>query len=656
MATRSGSIASPDSAGTLKHLHCACTSCKSRKIRCNGEHPVCSACSKHGRECQYQPLRPRGRKKRVAGDTLRTPARDPAASTSLLSSHPRHGGPTPLAAKRQCELRTGMGLYQASNGIYQYYGPASNLAFLQRFYQRIHRNTNDPHSSEHPGVMDVWGVDQFVLPCNSLIQRNGMAGPPAHLPKELGDCFIETYFKVCHPQYPFLLRSEIQHVWASSWEPPLLDSERSASHTSDVNSKNILLMVLAIGAIMSSLSPDKDAKVMERWACDLSSRVQLHGHAFEDVSVSGVQLLLLKSIFGIQQMRPNDAYLSAGHAALKAMALGMNLSQVIDSARSDNHRLRVTFYSLYFTERFVSFCHGRPSCLNDDMIDICPPEDLHNCGTESDSTSMAYLRAMAALGKTADRINRGIYFVKSGSPSNLSQVIQDCDAELDEATRFLPPFLHFYDTSMPPSVYPWQEVQRTHLGLAYYQCRILLYRPSVCFMSMHQSRSEAQAEAATLGMGDLHDNVSRAMTAAKSLIELAYEACLKRAPYMRQDSAVAYNVIGACLTLLYQLLDGPGRTSNKDASAIFKTVEDGIHCLDFMKHPGPRFGKLTLSDRIMSVAKAAFRSACEEAGDASAQNHEYSDNVVANDPTSELDLPHLGDDFDMLLKQFPWLE
>jgi hypothetical protein len=90
---------------------------------------------------------------------------------------------------------------------------------------------------------------------------------------------------------------------------------------------------------------------------------------------------------------------------------------------------------------------------------------------------MAFVRAMAALGRIADRVNSAIYF-RAGKSSNLTSIVHivnECDAALDTAMEVSPPFLHVFDAKMAPDLEPWEEFQRTHVGLAYYHCRILIH-------------------------------------------------------------------------------------------------------------------------------------------------------------------------------------
>ncbi|KAM0159508.1 hypothetical protein ACHAPG_003526 [Botrytis cinerea] len=649
--------------------------CRNRKEKCSGDRP-CNSCVKHNRECSYTPLKSRGRKKKrprldldSLEETQNSGSRDGRTASPIVIRPGTHrplaiDNNGPLAVKRRRELRSsGIGVCQTGSGAFQYYGPASNLALFQCIYQCIYRTKNS--NNERLGAMRVWGLDQFAFPPERPeYQHHNESGTslPVHLSKDLGDCFIGTYFKVAHPQWPFLQLREIREDWESFWEPP--PPERDAYYSSRLTRKNIVLMVLAIGAVMSSLSPDKDAKVMARWASYLSSRAMLSGSTFEDASLKGVHLLLLKSIYAIELMRPNDSYLYVGHAALNALALGMNRAQVANGTRPNMHRLRVTFWNLYSTEKLVSLFHGRASCLRDDFIDTAFPEDPPSSEMENDNpgeiTDMAYVRAMATLGRVADRINSGIYFYGgvATDSANIPDVTRECELALEKVMGDLPPFLHFFDTTMPPSPHLWHEVQRTHLGLHYYHCIILIHRPALVFLSKHASKAEALTAAQELGYRDIFGFVEKAICASKKIIALALDTYNTRATSMRQDSGVAYNIVGACLTLLYDVIGGPKKSCAGNVADTFKAVEDGLRCLSFMEHPGPKIGG-TLSSRIMRVAKDAFRSAQgPSSGDGPNGNGAATYSTVPlYNPIQERTetVSAIDNELDTLLGQFPWL-
>lgn len=283
-------MTTPTNSGT-QHLHNACISCKGRKIRCSGNRP-CHSCATHGRECVYQPLRPRGRK------------RKDAARNSTSNPRTLHAVASPLAAKRVEQLRAGVSICQPDTGAIQFYGPASTIAFLCAFYQRIHRNIDGSNSDDAFRAMQAWGLAKFLFPLENGTLHHLTNSLPFCVPREQGDSFIETFFRVCHPQFPFLVREDIERHWARMWGPPTMESDVSCG--SVVTARNIVLMVLTIGASMSSLSPERDAKSMEQWASYFvskkcrnggrsrmaSSSSALHSHATRSIVAASLLVAL----------------------------------------------------------------------------------------------------------------------------------------------------------------------------------------------------------------------------------------------------------------------------------------------------------------------------------------------------------------------------
>ncbi|KAJ1965700.1 hypothetical protein GGI12_000599 [Dipsacomyces acuminosporus] len=77
-------------AGKKAPVKCqACTSCRQKKVRCDGGKPTCAACQKSGADCQYVPSRRRGRPARAHREYER-PYVNPQP---ILPRQPRVGGP-----------------------------------------------------------------------------------------------------------------------------------------------------------------------------------------------------------------------------------------------------------------------------------------------------------------------------------------------------------------------------------------------------------------------------------------------------------------------------------------------------------------------------------------------------------------------------------
>lgn len=321
-------------------------------------------------------------------------------------------------------------------------------------------------------------------------------------------------------------------------------------------------------------------------------------------------------MYAFQVMRPNDAYLYFGHAALNAMALGINRSQVVDGANLAMHRLRRTFWVIYSLERSCTLYTGRPSAFRDELIDVPYPEDLPSPGViggsdvadfqASVAARCGYIRALARIGKIADRIFVDIYSSKSLSNvtdiTKSRQAVVECDMELESITTSLPPYLHFFDPDIPVGD-GWQEVQRILLGCHYYITRMLMHRQALVFATFFNSKAEAEERGG--GAMHVHDSIEASISSARSMIDLSHNAYSRRCPKIRFDGSMASFLVSACVTLLYDVLD-PG-TSPEYARETFGVVERGIQCLDQLQHVGPINGK-TLSLDIMKVAKDALQS------------------------------------------------
>lgn len=108
----------------------------------------------------------------------------------------------------------------------------------------------------------------------------------ACFPRELGEAFIKSYFELIHPQVPVLVYSEIMELWDGMWQPP--------SKRTPVKGEELLLMVLAIGARVSSFEGKQDVNVSEGWAAYFSKRADDATNLFENPSLRSTHFLLLK--------------------------------------------------------------------------------------------------------------------------------------------------------------------------------------------------------------------------------------------------------------------------------------------------------------------------------------------------------------------------
>lgn len=108
----------------------------------------------------------------------------------------------------------------------------------------------------------------------------------AYFPRELGDSFINAYFDIIHPQIPVLTYSDVLSSWQNLWSPPW--------QRHDVKGDNILFMVLAIGARVSSFQGQQDVSASEGWANHFLCKATEFNDRVDDICLSTTHFFLLR--------------------------------------------------------------------------------------------------------------------------------------------------------------------------------------------------------------------------------------------------------------------------------------------------------------------------------------------------------------------------
>ncbi|GME30821.1 c6 transcription factor [Neofusicoccum parvum] len=145
-----------------------------------------------------------------------------------------------------------------------------------------------------------------------------------HIRKEIGDAFIAEYFKTIHPQLPVLVQSEIEETWAKFWDTPAIDPK-------PLKGKELVLIVLALGARVSCVNGKYEASQLENWAAYFAERTELSSTFMLSPNLKATHFMLLKAMYSLQLMKQNDAYLYLGYAARSALSLGIHKSEVVQA-------------------------------------------------------------------------------------------------------------------------------------------------------------------------------------------------------------------------------------------------------------------------------------------------------------------------------------
>jgi hypothetical protein len=269
----------------------ACNICRARKVKCDGNVP-CSRCSDNHINCIYPGggggrSRPGGGIRPIAPKSLKRPRPSNTQTIQVLESDTRTYD-DPATNKKQQELQAGIGAFDSNTDAYQFYGPSSHFSFVQRLYQRIRRQSNNPldGSRQVPEGLRKWGIERQIFTHGDESSSPKNAIPDgSFLSNELGDAFISAYFTLMHPQSPILIECDVRNTWKVLWSGTSLAPETSTKFSKE---KAILYMVLAIGARLT------DSSSSNAWAQHFYERAGVPTDSFEETSLLGTHLLLLR--------------------------------------------------------------------------------------------------------------------------------------------------------------------------------------------------------------------------------------------------------------------------------------------------------------------------------------------------------------------------
>lgn len=231
----------------------ACEYCRGKKIKCDGERPVCGGCTRRGwgsEKCIWkhvngEALAPKGPsiedlQKRIIH--LETQAQN---STSYGSSSPTlQASSMGHVRRKQSEARTTESQYSdpppmsalegAVTGKQQnsgFSGPGSTAAFMNAVRQVV-----DPPTNSHITPLPK---PQSLVPAEPI----SYALPP----RREADALLQVYWEYVHPIYPFLHRPTFERRYQSLWSGETTDESGSTlTGGSEVNSVALSNLAMAL--------------------------------------------------------------------------------------------------------------------------------------------------------------------------------------------------------------------------------------------------------------------------------------------------------------------------------------------------------------------------------------------------------------------------
>lgn len=295
----------------------SCDTCRKRKVKCDQDTP-CQNCVVSRYDCTYSNLlQPRTAAAKPRSIQPRSLALSDIASAEIAPSINTQGdllqtqltiSQTLESNEKHRELRAGIAAFNSDTQAYQFYGPSSHFSFVQRLYQRIHRQSNKPLMMNTqrtiPEGLQRWGVHRQMFPkVDEQARANGNLFEGSVMPQDMGKQFITKYFTIVHPQAPILDRADIFRTWGGLSE--ILQHKHTAMQEIAIE-RSILYMVFAIGA---SLSDGGEQNHCKQWAELYFERATNLSEPLQETSLGSCHVLILRAIYAMQISRPNWIYL-----------------------------------------------------------------------------------------------------------------------------------------------------------------------------------------------------------------------------------------------------------------------------------------------------------------------------------------------------------
>ncbi|KAI8379141.1 fungal-specific transcription factor domain-containing protein [Radiomyces spectabilis] len=495
----------------------ACEQCRRKKIKCNGDMPLCANCYTLGLQCTYKESTkkrgpPKGYIEAIEGRLHRLEAllgsviqEDDPRSQAILKElnapletaygevvrprpmrKPDMLGPgeeesdmqdltlDPSSAESVNDVsdkitddndeNTNDNLGNLSideSGQLRYYGKSSGFYMLRssKNFQNgaFHFNSKGyrSRSSEQDSVLNMLSVDPYELP-----------------PQDLSAHLLDLYFDHFYPLLPLLHKKSFLESLKSKDHPPPL------------------LLLNAIYAVASRISPDVRVRAkpdLPDSAGDIffeRARILLD-FEWDDFRLSTVQSLLLMSSHQNGALKNIRGWLYSGLAFRMSQNLGLNRN--CDSwhlSETEKEERKRVFYCCFVVDRLTCAMHGRAPMIDERDYDTPYPMQNDEDDLDRSPRIMDNFHQLIKLCEILGEVLCNLYTVKSrkrlsimATPdsviSKLDKMLNNWMAKLPQSVQYRPPNTRMAEHAPAPTL------ELCQLHMLFYTTVILLHRPFI---------------------------------------------------------------------------------------------------------------------------------------------------------------------------------
>ncbi|KAL4801978.1 fungal-specific transcription factor domain-containing protein [Aspergillus unguis] len=384
----------------------ACEPCRSRKVKCDAERPVCRKCREHGLACGYIDIkRIRDQKQlevlnekvekyekllrelegEVEGATGRRIRRALAAQAddgdeaddSDMDSNTSHGSLEEIDLVKEDLNRSDK---TVATG---FFGKNSEVAWMHKLEdvsdQRAQSNTG--MESEHKP--STWNKDISITSMNYHLDDLSIPFPdsvdPFAVPeKELADQYFDAYMESVHPSFTVIRKNTFMAQYEQFFKKTQFSPPRKWLA--------VLNMIMALGCRYCKLTGRVDERERDTDDTEFLNRARklcLSGNVlFEHDDLQQIQVVLLTAVYLIALGQVNGASKFSSMALRSAISLGINLRFKDDKTpyASKEARTRL-WWSIFLLEHLITSITGRISGCSEELSAALLPVPFEEEGT-----------------------------------------------------------------------------------------------------------------------------------------------------------------------------------------------------------------------------------------------------------------------------------
>ncbi|KAF3764776.1 hypothetical protein M406DRAFT_258289 [Cryphonectria parasitica EP155] len=388
----------PNNAGVPKPKRLACMVCRKRKLRCDGNRPCCSTCTRLGHDCAYDEVRRKSGPKRgyvkaleerlKQVETLLKTQEPPAATASKTAS----SNTPPISSRTEPKISSTTPPVPSLNVP----DPPINAGGGRERDCWDFTGDNSPRPQQQQLAPDTFDFNSINMQNNFTWEMIGLGLEEPLPPQESIDEFHQIYFEKIHPSMPMI--HKYRYLAAMNLAP---------------NQRPPVCLRYAIWTMACSVS-DKFSSLRDLFYQRARKYVEadyIKGFGEHLISVAHAQTHCLLAQYEFKMMFFPRAWMSTGSAVRLSQMMGLHrldgggldVKMCIPPPRdwTEREERRRTFWMAFIEDRYASIGTGWPMTVDEKDITSNMPssEDAFDMSRPEQTQTLSESMTPAGAGK-----------------------------------------------------------------------------------------------------------------------------------------------------------------------------------------------------------------------------------------------------------------